>query len=124
MSAHVPATAPPSFVPMVGWLVRFDLRRHRLLFAVVVGLELVRAAVAEWSLQLAPATIGERFGGVTGQGEVSALDLAIWLATWVATAVVVQGAPPRTTAPSGDRARYRRSRSPRPSSPCSASCSC
>jgi len=102
MSASVPATAPPSVAAMVGRLVRFDLRRHRLLFAVVIGLELVRAAVAEWSLKLAPAIIGEHFGGVAGQGEVSALDLAIWLATWVATAVVVQG-----DHPSDDRAFWR-----------------
>jgi hypothetical protein len=91
-----------TFARAVWRLVRFDVRRFRVLLAAVVGLELARAALVEWSLQFAPTVIGERFGGLAGQGEVAALDTAIWLATCVATAVLVQG-----DHPSDDRAFWR-----------------
>ena len=94
--------SPPSFANSVWRLVRFDLRRHRVLLALVVALELVRAAFAEWSVRFAPAVVGRGWGGVAGQGEIAALDMVMWLAIWVVTAVVVQG-----DHPSDDRAFWR-----------------
>ena len=103
MNAMIPAaTAPPSFARTLGRLVRFDLRRFRMLALLVVILELARAAFVEWTLHLVPTAIGERFGGTFGTGEIDVVDAFLWLATALTTAVVVQA-----DLPSDDRAFWR-----------------
>ena len=94
MTAPVSVSAPLSTWRAVRHLCRFDLARYRVLIAAMVGLELLRAAYVEWTLQLAPIVIGERLTTAAGEVEVYMLDLAIWAMTWVVTAVVVQGDSP------------------------------
>jgi hypothetical protein len=87
----------------VARLVRFDLRRFRMPMAIVAGLELLRAAVAEWSLH-----------GVFGSGsplaisavfvEFRMMDGALLLATAIVTAMLVQADHP------GDDRGFLRSR--------------
>ena len=102
MTAPVSAPAPLSTWRAVQHLCRHDLGRYRVLLAAMVGLELLRTAFIEWTLQLAPIVIVERFTTAAGEVEAYMLDLAIWAMTWVATAVVVQG-----DHPSDDRAFWR-----------------
>ena len=102
MTAPVSVSAPLSTWRAVRHLCRFDLARYRVLIAAMVGLELLRAAYVEWTLQLAPIVIGERLTTAAGEVEVYMLDLAIWAMTWVVTAVVVQ-----SDHPSDDRAFWR-----------------
>jgi hypothetical protein len=102
MTAPVSAPAPLSTWRAVRHLCRYDLARYRVLIAAMVGLELLRMAYVERTLQIAPIAIDPRFGSAAGEAEVYMLDLSIWAMTWVATAVVVQG-----DHPSDDRAFWR-----------------
>jgi hypothetical protein len=85
-----------SFFRGVAHLCRFDLQRFRVFVALVVALELLRAALAEWVLHRGPLLPGEAFsGGVTNAAfEFQALDGTLWLATAVTTAIVVQADHP------------------------------
>lgn len=94
MTAPVGAATPLSTWRVVRHLTRFAVARHRVPILVMVGLELLRAAYVEWTLQLAPVDIGERLTTAAGEVEVYLLDLAIWAGAWVVTAMVVQGAHP------------------------------
>jgi hypothetical protein len=102
MNAAVDQRAPLSFAAAVGQLVRFDLRRFRVVLALFAALEIARAAFAEWFLHRAPLELDGRFGGDGGHGELAVLDVALWLATVIATAVVVQA-----DHPADDRAFWR-----------------
>ncbi|MFI5075783.1 MAG: hypothetical protein ACHQRO_00500 [Vicinamibacteria bacterium] len=83
-------------------LWRVDLQRFRVLVAVVVGLELLRAAIVEWVLHRDPLASGGPFGGDLGSFEFQTLDGALWLATAVTTAILVQA-----DHPADDRAFWR-----------------
>jgi len=102
MNAAV-ATAPRrSLAASVYALVRFDLRRFRVLAAVMVGLEVTRAAFVEWALRVQPVGIGGAFGGTFGTPESTLLDALTWLATVAGTVTIVQA-----DLPSDDRAFWR-----------------
>ena len=68
-----PAALPaaPSMWRAVRHLCRYDLARFRVLIAAMMGLELLRAAYVEWTLQLAPIVVGEPFTTAAGEVEVS-----------------------------------------------------
>ena len=102
MNAMLPTAVPAPFARTLERLVRFDLRRFRLLALLVVLLEIARAAVVEWTLHFVPASMSERFGWTFGTGEVALVDAILWLATVLTTAVVVQA-----DLPSDDRAFWR-----------------
>jgi hypothetical protein len=102
MNAMIATLAPRPFAAGVLQLVRSDLRRARLLASMVVALELIRAAFAEWTLHVVPVTIGERFGGAFGIGEIETVDAVLWLATVLTAAAIVQA-----DLPSDDRAFWR-----------------
>jgi hypothetical protein len=89
-------SGPLSFFRGVAHLCRFDLQRFRLFVAVVVALELLRAALAEWVLHRGPLLPGQAFSeGVTNAAfEFQALDGALWLATALTTAIVIQADHP------------------------------
>jgi hypothetical protein len=102
MNAVVTGRTLLPFWRSVVHLVRFDLRRFRLFVALIVGLELAYAAFVEWSLHLAPVTIGGDFRGAFGDGESGFLGFFLGFATMLATAAIVQG-----DLPSDDRAFWR-----------------
>jgi hypothetical protein len=102
MTAPVPVPALPSTVRLAWHLCRHDLARFRVLAAVMVGLELLRAAYAEWALQLAPFRADARSGIGEGEMELDLLDLVMWGLIWLVTAIVVQA-----DHPSDDRAFWR-----------------
>ena len=102
MNARVDASVSVSFWRGVVRLWRFDLQRFRVLVAVVVALELLRAAFVEWVLHRAPLDSGSVFGGDAGSVEFQTLDGALWLATAIATAILVQA-----DHPADDRAFWR-----------------
>jgi hypothetical protein len=96
-------TAPHrSFAASVYALVRFDLRRFRVLAAAVVGLEVSRALFVEWALRLQPVDAIGGFGGAFGTPEATLLDALTWVATVAATVTIVQA-----DLPSDDRAFWR-----------------
>ena len=102
MNAAVDQRAPLSFAAGVGQLIRFDLRRFHAVLALFAALEIARAAFAEWFLHRAALELDGRFGGDGGHGELAVLDAALWLATVIATAMVVQA-----DHPADDRAFWR-----------------
>ena len=102
MNAMVATNAPRPVAQSVLHLVRFDLRRFRMLVLLMVGLELARAAFVEWSVYRMPARIDARFGGPFGRIEIEFFDLSIWLAVAVTAAIIVQA-----DLPSDDRAFWR-----------------
>jgi hypothetical protein len=76
-------------------LWRFDLRRFRVLAAIVVALEVLRAALAEWVLQRGPLLPGQiNPWADTTAFEFLALDGALWLTTAITTAIVIQADHP------------------------------
>jgi len=91
---HEHPSRPTSFWRGVVRLWRFDLQRFRVLVAIVVGLELLRAAFVEWFLHLAPLATDGRFGSDLGSFEFRTLDGALWLATAITTAILVQADHP------------------------------
>ena len=95
-------TRRPSFWRAVVRLWRFDLRRFRALIAVVVALELLRATFIEWFLHLAPLATDGRFGGEFGHQELEMPAAALWLATAIGTALLIQA-----DHPADDRAFWR-----------------
>jgi hypothetical protein len=106
MNAVVATALPRPNAPGVLHLVRFDLRRCRLLAGTMVAIEVARAAFVEWSLRLAPTRIGGhiagQFGGTFGTVHVEFLDAVLWLATALTTAAIVQN-----DWPSDDRGFWR-----------------
>lgn len=90
MNAMVATTRPRPVAQSVLHLVRFDLRRFRMMAGLVVGLEVARAAFVEWSVYAMPARINAHFGGPFGGIEIGVLDLSIWIATGVTTAMIAQ----------------------------------
>jgi hypothetical protein len=100
--AAMSTRAPLSIWSAVLHLARFDVRRFRVLLAAATALELLRQGYGEWMLHLAPTMIGQRFGGAEGEMEITLLDTALWLLTWIVTAALVQ-----TDHPSDDRAFWR-----------------
>ena len=90
---HEHPSRPTSFWRGVVRLWRFDLQRFRVLVAIVVGLELLRAAFVEWLLHLRPSQ-RRQFGGDLGSFEFRTLDGALWLAAAIATAILVQADHP------------------------------
>ena len=91
---HEHPSRSTSFWRGVVRLWRFDLQRFRVLIAVVVALELLRAAFIEWFLHLAPLATDGGFGSDLGSIELQTLDGALWLATAIATAILVQADHP------------------------------
>ncbi|MEO5820107.1 MAG: hypothetical protein ABIT71_06340, partial [Vicinamibacteraceae bacterium] len=102
MNATLTTTATPPFADSVLRLVRFDLRRFRVLVLLMVGLELARAALVEWTLHGLPTTIGERFGGTFGVAEMPIADLVLGVVALLVTGLVIQADDP-----SDDRAFWR-----------------
>ena len=100
MSAVVPQ--PVSLVRAVGHLCAVDLRRFRWLVAGVAGLELVRAILVEWSLQLAPLTTMVDAPPAGADMAVPLLDFGILLTTAIGTGILVQA-----DHPTDDRAFWR-----------------
>jgi len=84
----------PRFWRDVARLWWFDVRRFRLAVAVVVALELLRAALAEWILHRGPLLAGQAFGGTNGAFEFQTLDGALWFAVAITTAMLVQADHP------------------------------
>jgi hypothetical protein len=83
----------------VARLARFDLLRFRVPIAIVVGLELLRAAFVEWVLHHAPPDVE---GLIGGDFAFVTLDGALALAAAVTTALLVQA-----DHPNDDRAFWR-----------------
>jgi hypothetical protein len=102
MNARLAVPAPMSTWRVVGHVAWHDLQRFRVLVASVVGLELLRAAYAEWTLQLAPMHAGDRSGIAEGEMQLDLVDLMTRGLTWLVTAIVVQA-----DHPSDDRAFWR-----------------
>jgi hypothetical protein len=102
MTALAPVPTRPSTMPLVWHLCRHDLTRFRVLAAAMTGFELLRAAYAEWTLQLAPIAFRSRSGMAEGEAELYMLDVVVWGLTWIVTAIVVQA-----DHPSDDRAFWR-----------------
>jgi hypothetical protein len=100
MSAVVPQ--PLSLVRAVGHLCAVDLRRFRWLAAGVAGLELMRAILVEWSLQLAPLTTMVDAPPAGADVAVPLLDFGILLTTAIGTGILVQA-----DHPTDDRAFWR-----------------
>jgi hypothetical protein len=95
----VTAAAVGSWWRAIARLWRFDLQRFRVLIVVVVGLELLRAAFVEWVLHRDPLATGgvfggDGFGGHVGSFEFETMDGALWLATAITTAILVQADHP------------------------------
>lgn len=101
MNARVDATSG-SFWRGVVRLWRFDLQRFRMLVTVVVALELLRAGLVEWVLHRDALASGGVFSGDLGSFEFQTLDGALWLATALTTAILVQA-----DHPADDRAFWR-----------------
>ena len=102
MTAPV-ALAPPLSLPrMILHLCRFDLRRFRVLIAVLVGVEVLRGIYVEWSLHLAPLESPLSFRVDVGEAGTTLLDPFLALGFIVATAIIVQA-----DHPSDDRAFWR-----------------
>ena len=96
-------TAPAR--PLLGslWpLIRFDLRRFRMLVLLMLALELARAGLVEWSVHLLPTDMGRGIARTLGGLEMSLVDAVLGLATGVTTAIVAQA-----DLPSDDRAFWR-----------------
>ena len=102
MNAVVAAAPRRSLAASVYALVRFDLRRFRVLAAAIVGLEVSRAVFVEWALRFQPVAAIGGFGGAFGTPETMLLDAITWLATVAATVTIVQA-----DLPSDDRAFWR-----------------
>jgi hypothetical protein len=102
MNAVVTDRALLPFWRSVAHLVRFDLRRARLLAVLMVGLEIARAAFAEWTLHFAPVAIAARAFGAFGAEAVEFFDPILVVATALTTAVIVQA-----DLPTDDRAFWR-----------------
>ena len=104
MNAQVEMGPGAGFWRGVFRLWRFDLQRFRVLVAVVVALELLRAALVEWALHRDPLATGGGgpFSGDSGSFEFQTLDGALWLATAITTAILVQA-----DHPADDRAFWR-----------------
>jgi len=103
----VTAAAVGSWWRAIARLWRLDLQRFRVLVAVVVALELLRAAFVEWVLHRDPLATGgvlggDVFGGDVGSFEFQTLDGALWLATAITTAILVEA-----DHPADDRAFWR-----------------
>jgi hypothetical protein len=102
MNAVVARSPHRSFAASVYALMRFDLRRFRVLAAAIVGLEVSRAVFAEWALRLQPVDAIGGFRGAFGTPETTLLDALTWVATVAATVTIVQA-----DLPSDDRAFWR-----------------
>ena len=89
MTAPV-ATPPLSLARMILHLCRFDLRRFRVLIAVLIGLELLRAIYVEWALHLAPLEGPASFRVDVGEAGTTLLDPILGLGFILATAMIVQ----------------------------------
>ena len=77
-----PHRARPLLARILWPLVRFDLRRFRVLVLLLVALELARAAFVEWALHLAPLDMGRaRSAARSAAAETTLLDAVLWLAT-------------------------------------------
>src|SRR4051812_24787 len=100
MSAVVPQ--PVSLVRAVLHLCAVDLRRFRWLVGGVAGLELVRAILVEWSLQLAPLTTMVDAPPAGADVAIPLLDFGILLTTAIGTGILVQA-----DHPTDDRAFWR-----------------
>ncbi len=96
------ATPSRSLAASVRDVVGFDLRRLRAVAALMVALELARAAFVEWGAAPLTIAIGDGFGGTFGTEEIPLLDALLVVATVLATALVVQA-----NLPSDDRAFWR-----------------
>ena len=102
MNAVVTDRALLPFWRSVAHLLRFDLRRFRLFVALIAGLEIARAAFAEWALHFAPTTFGNRGLQAFGTEEVAFFDAILVVATALTTAVIVLA-----DLPTDDRAFWR-----------------
>ena len=102
MTAPVAIAPPLSLARMILHLCRFDLRRFRVLIAVLVGLELLRAIYVEWALHLAPLEGAASFRVDVGEAGTTLLDPILGLGFILATAIIVQA-----DHPSDDRAFWR-----------------
>lgn len=102
MSAAREARWTARFWPGFVRLLRFDLRRFRVIAAVVVGLELLRAALVEWVAHLAPLEMAGFFAANGGTFDFEVLDGALWLTAAITTAILVQA-----DHPTEDRAFWR-----------------
>ena len=102
MSAPVAIAPPLSLARMILHLCRFDLRRFRVLIAVLVGVEVLRGIYVEWSLHLAPLESPLSFRVDVGEAGTTLLDPFLVLGFTVATALIVQA-----DHPSDDRAFWR-----------------
>jgi hypothetical protein len=87
---------------MILHLCRFDLRRFRVLVAVLVGLEVLRAMYVEWALHLAPIDGPTGLRVDAGDAGMTLLDPVVGLGAILLTAIIVQA-----DHPSDDRAFWR-----------------
>jgi hypothetical protein len=92
--SSAPRASLTSLPRAVARLWRFDLQRFRVPIAVVVGLELLRAALAEWVLHGGPLLSSRALDNASVAFEFQALDGALCLATAIATAIVIQADHP------------------------------
>jgi hypothetical protein len=93
MNAPAGVTLPVTFWRGVGSLCRFDLRRFRVLTAIVVGLELLRAVMVEWLLHHSTLSVDLWLAG-DGDVEFQTFDTLLRIAMIVMTALLIQADHP------------------------------
>jgi hypothetical protein len=78
----------------VARLWSFDLKRFRVPVGVVLGFELLRAVLGEWAIHQGTSESGGPFSSNLAAFEVQTLDGALWIATAVTTAILIQADHP------------------------------